>query len=152
MTSPTQLGLTERIIRVFDPRIPLGRRRYLTYTLLYCLVAVPSMIVTGALIDPSLNLAKITTSIAWEVSGSILIIPTWLLTMRRARAALIPQPAIYGYMVWEMLFSPIADRMGTGRQLDAVIAIPSLILGIGLCFKRNRVSLPYPTRADIVKY
>ncbi len=109
------------------------------------------MIVTGALIDPSLNPAKIQASIAWEVGGSILIIPTWLLTMRRARAALIPQPTIYGYMAWEIVFSPIADRMGTGRQLDAVFAIPFLILAIGLIFKRNSVALPYPTGNHIQK-
>lgn len=137
-------GLTEKIIFAFDPRKPLGRRRFVVYNILYAFFYFIVGILMVLLLNP--EDPAVITNAPWFNHGvaNILIIPHWLLCSRRAVAAKIPVYCVYGFMSWLLVFRPIC-QITIGDTLAKLIVVPSLILAFALLFKRNRLQLPYPT-------
>ena len=144
INSVVKEGLTEKILFAFDPRKPLGRRRFIAYNILYFIFY---FVVTFLMVfllkheDPALAV-----NAPWFKFGvaNVLIIPHWLLCLRRAVAAKIPVQSVYAFMSWLFIFMPICE-VTIGDTLAKLFVVPSLILAFGLLFKRNRLELPYPT-------
>ena len=136
-------GLTERIIGAFDPRKPLGRRRFLIYTLLYYLVVFSVYMLFVIMLDPGSTSSLRENIWIGSILPSVLMAPAWMFSVRRAVAAKIPVQVVYAYMSWELVFDPIC-KVTIGDTLERFLAVPLVVLGIGLMFKRNRMELPYP--------
>ena len=136
-------GLTERIIGAFDPRKPLGRRRFLIYTILFYLVVFSLYMLFIIMLDPG-NTSSLRENL-WlgSVLPSLLMAPAWLFIIRRAVAAKIPLPVVYAWISWELVFDPIC-KATIGDTLERFLTVPLVVLVIGLLFKRNRMELPYP--------
>ena len=135
-------GLTEKILFAFDPRNPLGRRRFIVYNILFFAVYFVILFAMAILLKPEDPSSM--KDVPWFYYGvaNVLIIPHWLLMARRALAAKIPVQAIYAYMSWLLIFAPICEAT-IGETLSLLLAIPSLVLTLGVLFKRNRIKLPY---------
>ena len=144
INSVVKEGLTEKIIFAFDPRKPLGRRRFIAYSILYWFFYFVVTFLMALLVNPE-DPALIVNE-PWFNFGiaNILIIPHWLLCSRRAVAAKIPVQCVYAFMSWLLVFRPIC-QVTIGDTLGKLIVVPSLILAFALLFKRNRLQLPYAT-------
>ena len=134
--------LTERIFNSFDPRKPLGIRRFIIYTALYSLFGIFISILFGLMLGKDGFEETVTSFWFKDVLVSVIMAPAWMYSVRRAVAAKIPVQCVYGYMAWTLVFEKICAAT-IGEGLDQFLAVPFLVLAIGLLFKRNRVDLPY---------